>query len=55
MEKTKWRVEWHECGWSSRYLVVRGYGPAYEVLNDGYAQERSAREKVDEINGATRS
>lgn len=50
MENTPWRVEWHECGWSSRYIVVRGYGPEYKVLNSGYTNKKMAEEKAEELN-----
>ena len=39
-----WRVEFHECGWSSRWLVVRGYYGSLTLLNEGYTSEQRAQE-----------
>jgi hypothetical protein len=36
--KHTWRVEWHECGWSSRWIVVSGYhgNGTFKLLDEGH-------------------
>lgn len=44
MKVSSWRVQWHECGWSSRWLVVRDRFDTgrLELLNEGYTARADA-------------
>lgn len=54
MKISPWRVQWHECGWSSRWLIVRDRftDRRLELLNEGYTKESDARAALALIFGA---
>mgnify|MGYP000721149303 CR=1 FL=1 len=32
---SSWRIEWHECGWASRWIIVRDVLGTAEDIADG--------------------
>jgi hypothetical protein len=51
-----WRAEFHECGWASRWYVVRGYFDAKQWLRSrrgffaDFTQEADAQASADLAN-----
>jgi len=46
---SQWRVEWHECGWASRWILKRGWIAPYDVAGD-FTNEADANELAALLN-----
>lgn len=51
MKKSEWYVEFHECGWSSRWMIVRDVFStrSKEYLNTGYSSKERAESHMTEL------
>lgn len=48
----QWRVESRDCGWSSRYWVIRGWREIGPVDVDGdFVDADDAQSRADKLNG----